>query len=78
MAEGLLHHRSPQTEQIPGQQPALLRQMKDRLDVSVRAGKKDRILRQPLQRGLRGEIKILPQLRLRGRDCGKTSLRQAG
>jgi len=47
--------------------------MKRGADAGVSAGKEDRILRQPLQRGARGESKILPQQRLLARAAVKLS-----
>lgn len=64
VAESFLHNRSAKTQQIPGQQAACGCQIKDGLNSGVGAGKEDRILRQPLQRGVRGEGKMLAQQRL--------------
>jgi len=65
VAEGLLHNWSPEAQQIPGQQSTLRRDVKDGLDSGVGARKEDRILGEPLQRGVRGEREMLAQQRLR-------------
>ena len=78
VTEGLLHNRSAKTQQIPGQQAACGCQMKDGLNSGVGTGKEDRILRQPLQRRVGCEGKMLAQQCLRSTAAVKLSRARLG
>ena len=78
VAESFLHNRSAKTQQIPGQQAACGCQMKDGLNSGVGAGKEDRILRQPLQRRVGCEGKMLAQQCLRSTAAVKLSRARLG
>src|SRR5690606_1797768 len=61
VAEGFVYHRTAQTVQLPRQQRAGGVQVKDGTQRGVSAGENNGVLRQPLQRGLFVEVKMLTE-----------------
>ncbi len=65
VTESFVNHRATEAVKLPRQQCAGGAQVKDGTQRGIRAGKDNGVLRQPLQRGIFVEVKMLVQTSLR-------------